>query len=278
MMRSKQRDEFDDLVNNNDFESKNLELDKETLEMLAIARKLKESEKPEISRVALAQTIMDVEKFAGKKRALLLLQRSFKKIFNPKGVINFFDLLLSFFRRLFASRNNFSFMPPFAVRLVSFVLVFIFMFSVVGVSAYSIPGQLLYPIKIITEKITYIMRFDQEGKVELRITFSKERMNELLQKIEKTKQFDKVVLEAALNEAQKALDSSQNLSGDSKDKIQDRIKKLNQEQIEMLSSVKNDIPEKDMESFNRYEERCQNMMSKRGGHMKNMRGRHHRRY
>ena len=76
-------------------------------------------------------------------------------------------------------------------------------------SAHSAPGDLLYPIKLATEKVKFILTFNSESKAELRLTFSEERLNEMLDISQQSGTIDTLLLKSMLIQAQLALEQGE---------------------------------------------------------------------
>lgn len=90
-----------------------------------------------------------------------------------------------------------------------FALVLIFM-GISTVSANSVPGDILYPLKLATEKVSFLLAFSSERKAELRLTFSEQRTKEIRRVLQKSGKLDEGLLNAMLKEAQSALEETPN--------------------------------------------------------------------
>ncbi|HAR64376.1 MAG: hypothetical protein DKM50_12365 [Candidatus Margulisiibacteriota bacterium] len=199
-------DEFDQLLDNNadDLSAGSKELE----EMSALAKSIKKLPKPEINMLAFAKTVIAVDKIAQKKK-------------------NTFSLRLKL---------------PVMLKAASFLLAMFMSASVVGTSAYSLPGSWLYPIKLVTKKIAYVMNTDPSGKAELNISFSEESLKDLRKKFENDQQIDKKVLAAVLAEAQKGLELSNKLAPEKQKQIKEKISRLNEHQIHELMLLQEKLP------------------------------------
>jgi hypothetical protein len=82
------------------------------------------------------------------------------------------------------------------------------LFGVATISAGSLPGDLLYPVKLVTEKVKFLLTFDSEKKAELRLTFSDRRLEEMIKAFQQSNTLDTTVLAAMLDEAKLALQES----------------------------------------------------------------------
>ncbi|MCL4511156.1 MAG: DUF5667 domain-containing protein [Bacteroidetes bacterium] len=92
---------------------------------------------------------------------------------------------------------------------VAFALVLMFV-GISTVSANSVPGDILYPLKLATEKVSFLLAFGSERKAELRLTFSEQRTKEIKRVLQKSGKLDEGLLNAMLKEAQLALEESPN--------------------------------------------------------------------
>ena len=100
-------------------------------------------------------------------------------------------------------RSFFSFRLRVAAILVC--AVFLLAWGTVRVSASSVPGDMLYPVKIVTEKFRFLLTLDPAEGAELRITVSEERVRELLQLMRRKEMLETDVVRRMLDEASQAL-------------------------------------------------------------------------
>lgn len=125
------------------------------------------------------------------------------------------------------------------VKVLAYAGLIIFIsWGIINISAESVPGDYLYPAKIITEKVKFLISFDTENKVELRLTFSEERMEELIQQLNKNKTFNPQLLQAMLDEASLALENITNLPEDKRKIYYSKLKYLTQYQKNTLEDIK----------------------------------------
>lgn len=142
---------------------------------------------------------------------------------------------------LFKSKltNIFYFPAPVIVKSLVILLIVIFIsWGSVNLSATSTPGEFLYPVKIVTEKVKFILTTSPEEKIELRIIFSEERMKELIQQLNKDKNLNPQLLQAMLNEASLALENVTNLPEDKREIYYSKLKYLTQYQKDTLEDIK----------------------------------------
>ena len=98
------------------------------------------------------------------------------------------------------------FSPAWVKAAAVFLIVVLLPWGTVNLSAESLPGDILYPVKMITEKVRYICCMTAQGKVKLRLQYSEERMKELYRFSSEKRQLDKNLLKSMLDEAGFALD------------------------------------------------------------------------
>jgi hypothetical protein len=102
---------------------------------------------------------------------------------------------------------------PFAALRRAAILILsstLLLYAFISSSA-SAPGDILYPLKLITEKAQFFISIDKAHKTELRIIFSNERLNEAVKKYEKEGIIDTELFEKMLDNARLALRSASEL-------------------------------------------------------------------
>lgn len=85
------------------------------------------------------------------------------------------------------------------------VVMFLLGASAIELSARTVPGNFLYPVKILTERVRFALTSDPEERVELRLTFSERRLAEVVKTLKGGDGADKELIGAMLGEAQAAL-------------------------------------------------------------------------
>ena len=83
--------------------------------------------------------------------------------------------------------------------------------GITAASAHSQPGDLLYPLKLVTERVRFALTLQPEGRAELRLSFADRRLVELVENQAESGSIDPTVLRALLGEAELALDEVQAL-------------------------------------------------------------------
>lgn len=153
---------------------------------------------------------------------------------------------------------NLVFNPRYAfARAIAIILLFSFIsWSTLTVSANSIPGEMLYPIKLFTEKIRFILTLNPEDKAELRLTFADKRTKELISRLKKDGVLDKELLKIMLEEAKLALDNIEYIPQERKPVFYDKVRHFNLFQKEILERIRPEIQEKDAQYVDRAIEHC----------------------
>ena len=89
------------------------------------------------------------------------------------------------------------------------LILIVVLFSVATISANSIPGDILYPLKLATEKVKFLLTFDSEKKAELRLTLSDKRLQEMIAVFRQSGKLDTTLLKEMLDEAKLALEGNE---------------------------------------------------------------------
>jgi len=151
--------------------------------LLLLAKDIEEAPKPELRKEAINLTLIKIGEAAA-------VQRRRKPVYE-KWI-----------------RSPFVLKPAFA-KAIAFVLVLVVaVWSIGALSARSFPGDLLYPLKLATERVKFTLTRSAEGKAELRITLADRRLEELVKSVEKKGSLDESVLRNLLKEAELALDEA----------------------------------------------------------------------
>ena len=114
--------------------------------------------------------------------------------------------------------------------------------SSVELSARAVPGNFLYPVKILTEKVHFALTSDLEERVELRLTFSERRLSEIVKTLKEGKGADRELITAMLDEARAALSDASQLPETRSAAYKSRIASLEEFQKERLRSVEDMVP------------------------------------
>ncbi|MBF0504734.1 MAG: hypothetical protein HQL14_06485 [Candidatus Omnitrophica bacterium] len=139
---------------------------------------------------------------------------------------------LFFFPSVFWARG-------FAVVLA----IFFISWGTINVSASSVPGDPLYLVKLLTEKVKYFMTVNPEGQMELKIVFSERRSKELVDQFNKDGHIDIQTLKAMLNEAGASLDAIAKLPVSEQKIYLTKLEFLNAYQKNVLQDLRAKVPE-----------------------------------
>ncbi len=136
---------------------------------------------------------------------------------------------------------------------------FIIGWGTVNASANAVPGDFFYPIKLITEKARFMLSLNHENQVELRITYSAERLKELVKKYSSGGGIDRQLLKQMLDEAKAALDAANNLNGQSRYLISARVANLSHLQLKTLQKIEQTAAPDEKKLLNHYIRQCDEM-------------------
>lgn len=98
--------------------------------------------------------------------------------------------------------------PKIAWAFSAAFLFLVVLFSAATISANSVPGDILYPLKLATEKVKFLLTFNSEKKAELRLTFSDKRLQEMIAVFQHSGKLDTTLLKEMLDEAKLALEET----------------------------------------------------------------------
>ncbi len=184
--------------------------------------------------------------FAEELSALLLIARRMNKMPKPapeedsiaRTIIQAKAILekekrVPFFKRFFI-------LQPTFIRAFAIVLLII---AIIGgslsISARSMPGELLYPVKRFSERIYYALTFDKDGRIELHIKFADRRAGELSYTFNRNKRVDERLLNSMLEETELAYNLIESVNEEKAFKLYKNIADINDAQIKILKDIKN---------------------------------------
>ncbi len=114
--------------------------------------------------------------------------------------------------------------------------------SSVELSARTVPGNFLYPVKILTERVRFALTSDPDERVELRITFSERRLDEVVKTLQEGQGADRELISAMLEEARAAFDVAAKLPESKSSAYKARIASLEEMQKDRLRYVEGWVP------------------------------------
>jgi len=149
------------------------------------------------------------------------------------------------------------------------LIVFLAGWTTVASSAQALPGDLLYPIKLFSERVRFCLAINQESKAELCIVFAEERVKELVKRHSKGGGLNKKLLAAMLNEAKMALDAGPELTEVSRGLLNCRVAFLSQFQKHTLEQLEKRASPEEKQDLKKYLDicclRCSWMQQRMGG-------------
>lgn len=144
----------------------------------------------------------------------------------------------------------------FARAIAIILILSLLSWSTVTASASALPGDFLYPVKVITEKVKIILTVNPEGEAELRLTFSEERMKELLSLYSKNGVIDNRLIGAMLDEANSALNKISSLPREKQPLFYSKVNHFNSYQKETLQSIQPHVSGQQKEFIDKAIEIC----------------------
>lgn len=128
---------------------------------------------------------------------------------------------------------------PVAVRTVAIVaMLLVAVVTTVSLSARSLPGDLLYPVKMLTEDVQFLLTVDTEGRARLHVRFADERTYELSCLLEKKARIDEEHFAAMLQEIRSAIDCTEFLDEETTAEIAEHLGECNHHQRALLEETK----------------------------------------
>lgn len=143
--------------------------------LLAIAQTLTDLPAPEPSEHAVAETLRRVRAVAGVKQ-----------------------------KRLFILKPLIAWQPTFVRAAAVVVLIIAAIWTTTSLSAHSLPGEPLYPVKLLTERVEYSVAFNPHRKALLHLRFADRRTEEFTGIFKPGEKIDPRLINAMLNEMQSA--------------------------------------------------------------------------
>ncbi len=132
----------------------------------------------------------------------------------------------------------FPFRPILVHAIAVVVLLIVVGWTTVFLSARSLPGDVLYPVKCLCEKIELMITTDPEGRAQLHLKCAGRRTDEFVLTFRQGEKIDSDLLNAMIREKQLALRCSEQLDAEPCMKMAQEMKGCNQHQIEVLEAIK----------------------------------------
>jgi hypothetical protein len=205
---------------------------------------------------------------ASELRPLLLLARDIERIPRPEPRKEAVNLTLMrvgeavsaarrpkpFLQKI--SPHRFLTRPALAGALSAALVLVLIVWGVGMLAADSLPGDFLYPFKLVTERAGFILAWSAESKAELRIEFSGERLDELIRTVEEKGALDKSLLQSVLKEAELALDEAEPVEEDAFELFAAQLDHFTAYQETVLQRLKPRVPARDHVDMNKAIELC----------------------
>jgi hypothetical protein len=204
-----------------------------------------------ITKMQDGQTVDDLlrsyPEYAVELKSLLILAQQIGEMPKPKPDPSAVNTIVSKVKKSLAgaqTRERFSLwrsiiQHPVAVRTVAIVvMLLVVVITTVSLSARSLPGDLLYSVKKLTEDVQFLLTVDTEGRARLHIRFADERTYELSCLLEKKARIDEEHFAAMLQEIRAAIDCTEFLDDETTAEIADHLAKCNHHQMAMLEETK----------------------------------------
>jgi hypothetical protein len=150
--------------------------------------------------------------------------------------------------------------PSWVKALVFILITLLVSWGSVNLSSGSIPGNLLYPFKLTTERVKFFLTIDPEGKAELRLTYSEERMQELVRYLDKKGELNINLLKAMLDEAALVTDNISRLPRNQAIACCLKLEELCAFHINVLEGLKSKVPAQQRQELENAIRICQQRM------------------
>lgn len=131
------------------------------------------------------------------------------------------------------------FSVPMLVRVAASVAaVFVVGWGVSLASAQALPGDWMYPVKRIVERVKLALTVNAANEAELRISFSEQRMTEAVRKYERGEVLDDALLRSMLEESKLAIQEALTLTPEERSYMISRVGYLSAHQRNVIETVK----------------------------------------
>ena len=128
---------------------------------------------------------------------------------------------------------------PMLLRVVaSIAAIFLIGWGVSFASAQTVPGDWMYPVKRIVERVKLALTINASNQAELRISFSEQRMSEAVRKYERGEGLDDALLRSMLEESRLAIQEALSLDPQERAYMISRVGYLSAHQKNMIETVK----------------------------------------
>lgn len=149
--------------------------------------------------------------WAGEVRPLLALAQELERLPAPQPSA---EGLARAFARLAAEaapRRRFFLLRRGWLAAAAALIAILACWGIVNSSFAAVPGDLLYPVKRFRERVSYVLTLGPEGKANLHLAFSDERLKEAVRKYQRGRGIDEGLLRAMLASSAAALERAEAL-------------------------------------------------------------------
>jgi hypothetical protein len=121
----------------------------------------------------------------------------------------------------------------------------------VSASASSLPGEALYPVKLVTEKARLAITFRQESQARLHLTFAERRLAEMEALFAQNRVVEESLVSDLATETELALEAIEQMSAAHKEKVGTKLLALTERQQGVLTFVQARAPEEAQRGLSR---------------------------
>jgi hypothetical protein len=144
-----------------------------------------------------------------------------------------------------------------ATRAAAGILIFLVLgWGAATASAAAVPGDLLYPVKLLTERVKFFLAVNAEEKAELRIVFADRRLREALKKHRAGGGIDKELLKKMLEHARLALEEIPDGQETSRGFMTSRVAATSELHKRLLQQVQAEATPEEAKELQPFIDRC----------------------
>ncbi len=154
--------------------------------------------------------------------------------------------------------------PAWGKALALILIGVIMSWGTVNLSAESLPGDILYPIKRVTEKVRFFLTINPREKAERRIINSEERMEELVKYLDKKGELNTQSLKSMLDETALVMEDIPKLPKDQAAAYCLKLEHHCAYQIDVLRSIKSKVTSSQEQELDRAIRICNHRMDYMG--------------
>ena len=146
---------------------------------------------------------------------------------------------------------------PVLVRAAALLLVVLALtWGTTTASAGAVPGEWLYPVKLMTERVKFLLTVNDDEKAELRLIFAEERLNEAVAKYNRGQGIDRKLLGEMLETARRALAEGEEIPEAKRPLLVSRARHLSRHHHDMLERMKERATPEQRRELEPYIQKC----------------------